>query len=460
MAVQAVVEAYMRIYGESETEEQTTTLRILNERQARLTSELGARENQIGQIAEAYGPDALETMFEYKLWSLHEFKIKLTEKELALAEMERGPVDDPQDQRAEADEQPTVPDELPIDQIAAVEPAMRTLVDHRDWLRDNLTAMAQLEFSDAHKQVIPLKVSLAHVEQQIAALAKTFNDRRQARGAGGMPSDPRATVRGEIEQLRREAQQMWKLLEQTKAEAEELGRQNAEIKELKKDAERFESQLDETRERIDQLLVESRGSNRIEVISRGDLPVFPFNKAKRRRAAMIDAACGAAVGIGLILIIGLLADRTPWELDLSHTHVADAELVRLKELPGLAGLFLAGTPVTDAGLVHLEGLKQLEHLDLRRTAITDVGLVHLKGLPRLAEINLSDTQVTEAGLVLLKQLACLKRLNLSGTQMTDAGLEYLEGLRHLEFVDLGRTQVTEAGLDALEQALPHVEVEY
>jgi hypothetical protein len=56
--------------------------------------------------------------------------------------------------------------------------------------------------------------------------------------------------------------------------------------------------------------------------------------------------------------------------------VSDADLVQLRGLKSLGGLYLDSTQITDAGLAHLKGLS-LKHITLQSTKVTDVGVKSL-----------------------------------------------------------------------------------
>lgn len=109
-----------------------------------------------------------------------------------------------------------------------------------------------------------------------------------------------------------------------------------------------------------------------------------------------------------------------------RTHVADADLACLENLPELRELDLYHTNVTDAGLPHLQGLRQLRGLDLQHTGVTDTGIHCLEGLLQLQELDLKDTVVTDAGFDHLKGLTQLRWLYLSGTRTTPQGIAKLQ----------------------------------
>ena len=162
----------------------------------------------------------------------------------------------------------------------------------------------------------------------------------------------------------------------------------------------------------------------------------------------IDCAIRLALYIPTDTPIGPDHRERVTKLNLSRTHVTDAALAQLAELPSLAALNLSRTQVTDAGLAHLAGLTSLTELDLQDTEVTDAGLEHLAGSTSLTTLSLWNTEVTDAGLAHLKGLTSLETLNLTHTQMTDAGLAHLASLTSLKELRLWGP-LTDAGLSHL-----------
>ena len=80
-------------------------------------------------------------------------------------------------------------------------------------------------------------------------------------------------------------------------------------------------------------------------------------------------------------------------VDLSNTKVTDTEMMKLKSMTNLNGLYLNNTKISDAGLMHLKGLTKVRLLDFTNTNVGDGGLEHLKGLTNLEFLFLSDLQI-------------------------------------------------------------------
>ena len=90
-------------------------------------------------------------------------------------------------------------------------------------------------------------------------------------------------------------------------------------------------------------------------------------------------------------------------VSLRDLRITDADLAKLKGLPGITSLELDGTPITDAGLAHLKDLTDLVSLSLYNTAVSDDGLEHLTGLKKLNFVLMKQTNVTEDGAKMLRK---------------------------------------------------------
>jgi hypothetical protein len=87
--------------------------------------------------------------------------------------------------------------------------------------------------------------------------------------------------------------------------------------------------------------------------------------------------------------------------------VAPEELGRLRWLPGLRTLWLAGGTFADEHLARLPALPELEFLRLDASSITDDGLATLANRKSLKLLSLGDTPVTDAGMLHLSGLTRL-----------------------------------------------------
>lgn len=113
--------------------------------------------------------------------------------------------------------------------------------------------------------------------------------------------------------------------------------------------------------------------------------------------------------------------------------------------------------ITDADLVKIGRMRELERLDLSHTKVTDAGLQHLKDLRNVRELNLYYAEyISEDGLAFLKHWTKLEKLNLRGARITSKIFEHLAALPNLRDLDLAFTEITDEGFDQLLE-LPKLE---
>ncbi|MFN7937279.1 MAG: hypothetical protein U0R19_28395 [Bryobacteraceae bacterium] len=159
------------------------------------------------------------------------------------------------------------------------------------------------------------------------------------------------------------------------------------------------------------------------------------------------------------------------EVDLSHTWVTDADLVRIGRMAEVERLDLSHTKVTDAGLQHLKDLRnvrelnlyyaeyisedglaflkkwtKLERLNLRGARVTSKIFEHLAGLPNLRELDLAFTEITDEGFDQLMELPRLEKLAIGGNRLTGEGLNVLRQISTLRDLDVSGTQRVDSGL--------------
>jgi hypothetical protein len=137
-------------------------------------------------------------------------------------------------------------------------------------------------------------------------------------------------------------------------------------------------------------------------------------------------------------------------LALANCGVTDDHIDVLTQAPGPHFcLSIQKATITSKSLVSIARLTSLRTLVLRQTQINDDGLGNLKGLSLLEELRLSECPITDAGLVNIGSLLSLRKLWLDGTQISDAGVTSLQNLTALEILDLSNTQISDKGLESL-----------
>lgn len=121
---------------------------------------------------------------------------------------------------------------------------------------------------------------------------------------------------------------------------------------------------------------------------------------------------------------------------------------------------LSNTHVNEAQLEHISSLKRVQWVNLLKTQVTDTGLRKLVDLPDLKQLWLLETQVTDAGLQHIRTMDGLEFLGLNGTNVTDAGVPEIAAMKNLSAMDLRNTKVTANGVATLRKALPNCRINW
>jgi len=151
-----------------------------------------------------------------------------------------------------------------------------------------------------------------------------------------------------------------------------------------------------------------------------------------------------------------------WLKQDADRHVSNPEKAagRKNDTPAahrLKGLGLRGTLVSDAGLDDLSVCVNLTHVaivDCPR--ITTEGINRLKSLPRLEELHLAGAQFTDGVLPILRDMPMLRVLVLDYSSVTDRGMLTLKGLDRLAFVSVVGTKVTAQAAQEWKQERPQI----
>ena len=149
-------------------------------------------------------------------------------------------------------------------------------------------------------------------------------------------------------------------------------------------------------------------------------------------------------------------------LDLAGTSVTDVCAQDLSEMPRLMRLALADTAFTGDRLLGLQELQNLEELDLSGTAIEDDHIRSLQGFPKLRVLRLNRTQITEVGLRTLARSMPpqLRELYLNDTRLNDFAVPELCQMTRLTKLEVYDARISKLGKGRLSHSLPGCEIVY
>ncbi len=315
IAVASIIQAYQALYGENDIQSIESRIQVLEGLRTRHTAELDGIRKRIDGIGAEFGSNKLEQQYQFKVEELNklESQLKQVQLNLAIAEAALGQAaTQPSTQPAETMAPATQPAELTDEVVAAVDPIARDALRRLRSLQHRLEWHLQTK-GENHRDVKQTRFELATAEAELGEAVRFFRD---AVAKGLIPNPltsqqqaPGAPVRAiDLAPLRSQQQKLLALYEREKQATMELGRKNMLIESLRVEEENVRIKLDEVKARIETLNLESAGSGRIVVISRGDRPVAPSND-KRIPVAGASGFGGFAIGIGLAVLVGLMDRR-------------------------------------------------------------------------------------------------------------------------------------------------------
>ncbi len=319
--VKAVVDAYMKIYGEQNTATDAQRFQVLEERARGLNSEIDGYQAEILKIANEYGSDDLAAVYAYRIQELQKIETELEAAKLQLANLSAA--------------EPVVPEasvELPVERIAAMDTRMQQLVSERDQILLQIEEIKAIrtnpeerpEYQRAQRQ-LELK------NQQIEQYAQIF---RESYDPG--PMSPVGSIGGmaalsgmalgalpvitDPEQARERVERIQALYEEARAATLDLGRKNLTLQDLRTKLAQARERLDQTRSRMEQLSVEGQFGGRISKLSEAELPSSPSNAHKFKQFAVMGGLAGSGLGVGLVLLLGLLNPRIRFIADAENQY--------------------------------------------------------------------------------------------------------------------------------------------
>jgi len=310
----SLVNAYKRINVDTEGREDETVLKALQDRSMTLTSELRANRERIVAVAGEFGTENLAPYQESKLKLVAELENELQRRRAALP-TSRPTVKERIDGKGEAEAEATAktPAEMSEREVSAFDSRLASLLDSRDERESQLSTMG-LTMGEQNPAVVRLKNEIAQLERRISERVEDVrNSGVIERALPQMLSarDPKEGV-----------ELVGKALAEAKADLQALGVKAQLLKSLLMEEERLTKQQQETQIRLDQLRTEAATAGRLEILSDGDVPVFPLRDTFIRNAALGGIG---AVMMSMVLVVGIgLLDR----------RVRGMEDVRAKSGPG------------------------------------------------------------------------------------------------------------------------------
>ena len=308
-AVSTTIDAYKRIYGETDAANDLNRISKLEQRRVSLSNQLASIRSRILSIANEFGSDALEQIYDFKLQQLNELEQTLSQLGVTIAMTATSST--PNDTPPDGDDKEIVADSgkaliLSVEEIAMRDPRMRQLLDERSVIMREVKVL-RVRFGEFHRTVTDATSQLDLTNDTIKDYAKAYresylNFSETPVLTGTMDA---ATDMGDLQLRTRRLQSLY---DRAKADLLDLGRKKLQIDNLKAETSAVQKRLEDTEFRIEQLNVESGFSGRIEVLSKGDQPLVPY-KDKRIQFAVAAAGAGGFFCVAPLVLHGLVIRR-------------------------------------------------------------------------------------------------------------------------------------------------------
>jgi len=290
MATRTVIDAYMAEREAGEGESGASRRQVLEQRERDLTARMRELREQIYEIAREFGSDDLDQAYNHQLTQLNERESAINDVQLELAGLTS--------EAASQEEEPETRRSLSIEEIAVLDSHMQELIHQRRAMRRQLENLAE-----AHPDRPDTVASLREHEKLIEQYAEAYRATRST------PPDERGERARRIATLQDRLARLKELYAEARQETLRLGRKKLEIDRLKSEQEMVGQRLAETQRRLEQLKVESKAGERVEVVSRGNSPGAPANTSKRQQLAVLALFGAGLVGFGMVLLSDVVDPR-------------------------------------------------------------------------------------------------------------------------------------------------------
>jgi polysaccharide biosynthesis transport protein len=352
IAVEAIIRAYMQLRPEFDVQADSRRLDVLNERLVSKRSQFRQLTQQIRDISESYGTDELGPLLNAKIQQIEAIKDDLRRIEIALTTLHgRGDAAARNTQDEAAD--------LSAVEIAAADPTMRNYLDQRR-NQESYIQVLSAKLGLNHRLVVDERHKLQAIDAIIERYAREYNENRRGTRTTGITAAPtdRFELMSQPQLLARRAERQ-QLLEVLDLERHELAEKHRRIVELQEELDTVSYDLQQTRQRLDVLQLESRVYGRVMPMSYGEQPLYPSNAGKRKQLAVVSGMAGGSLGVGLIMLVGLIDRRLRTSDDAAYTTRQRIRMLGI--LPALPENMTDPEQITIAafGVHHIRTMLQL-----------------------------------------------------------------------------------------------------
>ncbi len=321
-AVKSVIRAYRRLYGDFNQADTAKTVSTLESLRDTYQRNIAAKKDQMMAVGEPYSTTDLERLHVDKLDEMSRLESQLTQAKLTL-EMVRSALGKRDTNTQEL--------KLTVEEIAERDRVMADLLDQR---QKALMSMRRNEamYGANHRSVQNAKLELELIDQQVKEEAERFHKQPKAMTISPDGQNNVVVTAGTVEQMTTRVKYLTQAYEAARDQASEIGKARTKIQALTNEIDIFKVKLDQTLATLEQVNFQNLLSPELKVLSDGNLPSNPTTD-KRRQMGVLGFAGGAAIPIGLVMLIGLLDPRFRYSDDAGSDMSGITLLGILPNLP-------------------------------------------------------------------------------------------------------------------------------
>jgi len=298
-ATDAVLEAYLQLFGEGSALTRSQTERNLDTEVRRLSREIAESQSRIAQLSERFGTDDLLPYVRQKTQQIADLDRRIDEIRIALttaAAREQDGSEDPGDTIRVED--------LPLETLAQSDPFLGDRISLRRALQTELQTRL-LRLGEGHREVRAIRDRLRVIDNEITDRVRTL---QVMVDDGSVQIAPRGVVvSGTPAQLTAQLEEAMRLRDVFRQEQAALNQTRNQIQAERDAIARLEQLNRGNILNLEKLRAENRNADiaRVVVVQPGDTPVSPSTD-RRLPLAAAGGMAGFGLGVGLIGLMGFL----------------------------------------------------------------------------------------------------------------------------------------------------------
>jgi Mrp family chromosome partitioning ATPase/uncharacterized protein involved in exopolysaccharide biosynthesis len=321
-AVNAVVDAYTNLYDMQEQQLEHSRTDKLQEEQQVAEKRIDSLTNELNKSSKEFGTTNLSTFYDAAAARLIKLEAALADLRFAIATepaMVPAAIPAPQPAAAAQAAGPTTKPLLTPELIAAKDPEMRRLLDEQSAVEAELQRLS-LNWGPAHRSVIAARFSLDQAKARVQKRFTGFRDYEQITGQNLQEAgNARLAIVGKSrDQLRADEARLIELHDDARQETVRLGNKDTEFQQLKNAIQNERTKLAKLTERENALKTERTLGGRLNVVSRGQVPLSS-DRDPRIRLAGAGGIAGFCLPLAAVVALGLVRRR----YDFSEETEAD-----------------------------------------------------------------------------------------------------------------------------------------